>query len=104
VAVKRNVTVTAFISQIVIRTTCGMTEEKPVRERDKFMLRLPDGMREQIASEAKNNGRSMNTEIVVRLRNSLEQRDVLADLSVQVDRIEATVTEINQKIGEGRER
>src|SRR4051794_29173075 len=31
---------------------------------DKFMLRLPDGMRERIRREAKANGRSMNQEIV----------------------------------------
>ena len=31
---------------------------------DKFMLRLPDGMREQIKEIADKNGRSMNAEIV----------------------------------------
>ncbi len=30
------------------------------RESDKFMLRLPDGMRDQIAEAAKTNNRSMN--------------------------------------------
>lgn len=34
---------------------------------DKFMLRLPDGMRERIKSAAENNGRSMNSEIVATL-------------------------------------
>lgn len=34
---------------------------------DKFMLRLPDGMRERIASKAKANNRSMNAEIVATL-------------------------------------
>lgn len=38
---------------------------------DKFMLRLPDGMRDQIAAEAEKNGRSMNSEIVQRLSESL---------------------------------
>ncbi len=38
---------------------------------DKFMLRLPDGMRDQIAEVAKKNGRSMNSEIVQRLKDSL---------------------------------
>ncbi|WP_127113063.1 Arc family DNA-binding protein [Shimia sediminis] len=34
---------------------------------DKFMLRLPDGMREQIKESAAKNSRSMNAEIVVAL-------------------------------------
>jgi hypothetical protein len=37
------------------------------RDSDKFMLRLPDGMRDEIEATAKENGRSMNAEIVVRL-------------------------------------
>jgi len=38
--------------------------DKPVREHDKFMLRMPEGMREAVAERAKRNGRSMNSEIV----------------------------------------
>ena len=34
---------------------------------DKFMLRLPDGMRDAIKESAKKNNRSMNAEIVVAL-------------------------------------
>ena len=34
------------------------------RESDKFMLRLPDGMRDRIKLAAEQNGRSMNAEIV----------------------------------------
>ncbi|WP_304515489.1 Arc family DNA-binding protein [Achromobacter sp. ACM01] len=41
--------------------------EFPSASLDKFMLRLPDGMRDQIAKDAKANGRSMNAEIIARL-------------------------------------
>jgi len=34
------------------------------RESDKFMLRLPEGMRDRIKASADNNNRSMNAEIV----------------------------------------
>lgn len=34
---------------------------------DKYMLRLPDGMREQIKADALMNERSMNAEIIARL-------------------------------------
>ncbi|PPA77677.1 hypothetical protein C4E15_06630 [Achromobacter spanius] len=42
----------------------------PSANLDKFMLRLPDGMRDQIARDAKANGRSMNAEIVARLEHT----------------------------------
>lgn len=41
------------------------------RDSDKFMLRLPDGMREAIKTAADASGRSMNAEIVIRLSYTL---------------------------------
>lgn len=38
---------------------------------DKFNLRMPEGMREHLAREAKRSGHSLNTEIVTRLHVSL---------------------------------
>ncbi|WP_312946321.1 Arc family DNA-binding protein [Agrobacterium sp.] len=40
------------------------------RESDKFPLRLPDGMRDQIKDEADRNNRSMNAEIVFQLNRA----------------------------------
>lgn len=51
------------------------------RTADKFVVRLPDGMRERITEVAKENHRSMNSEIIARLQNSLEQPN---DGSVEV--------------------
>lgn len=48
----------------------------PSRGSDQFNLRLPDGMRDQIAALADANGRSMNAEIVTRLQASLDIADV----------------------------
>jgi len=45
--------------------------EFPSRQLDKFVARLPAGMREQIGAEARRNGRTMNAEIVSRLESSL---------------------------------
>jgi hypothetical protein len=50
------------------------------RESDKFMLRLPEGMRERIAQEAKANNRSMNAELVARIQDSFEARSVPPDI------------------------
>ncbi|KQQ70894.1 hypothetical protein ASF70_18780 [Rhizobium sp. Leaf321] len=38
--------------------------DEPVSEQDKFMLRLPSGMRDRIKAKADENSRSMNAEIV----------------------------------------
>lgn len=41
------------------------------RTADKFVVRLPDGMRERVAEVARTNHRSMNSEIIDRLEQSL---------------------------------
>lgn len=41
------------------------------RTADKFVVRLPDGMRERVAEVARANHRSMNSEIIDRLEQSL---------------------------------
>jgi len=43
------------------------------RTADKFVVRLPDGMRDRIAEVAKAQHRSMNSEIIARLESSLQQ-------------------------------
>lgn len=47
-------------------------QQSASRSSDKYIVRLPDGMRDQIAAAAKKNSRSMNAEIVARLLISLE--------------------------------
>jgi hypothetical protein len=58
------------------------TEDKTAvsRDSDRFIIRLPEGMREQIAASAKESGRSMNSEVVARLQASYEPPS-LASLS-----------------------
>lgn len=52
-----------------------MSEKVTSRESDKFMLRLPDGMRDSLKAEAETNKRSMNAEIVARLEESLSRNE-----------------------------
>lgn len=47
------------------------------RTADKFVVRLPDGMRERIADVAKESHRSMNSEIIARLEASLNSGEVI---------------------------
>lgn len=42
------------------------------RTADKFVLRMPDGMRERIAEIAQKNHRSMNSEIVLHLEDLID--------------------------------
>ncbi|TWD58111.1 Arc-like DNA binding dprotein [Agrobacterium vitis] len=66
----------------------------PSDKQDQYIVRFPDGMRDQLKNEAAANGRSMNAEIVARLGWSLEGN--LSDLSAEgfgalIKRLEATV-------------
>src|SRR5271166_4101048 len=47
-----------------------MSSETPVHSLEKFVLRLPDGMREKIGVAARANKRTMNAEIIQRLEAS----------------------------------
>ncbi len=46
-------------------------EPYPSETQDRFLLRMPDGMRDRLKAEAEANKRSMNAEIVARLEVSL---------------------------------
>ena len=64
------------------------------RTADKFVVRLPDGMRERIADVARNHHRSMNSEIIARLEQSLLQEGALDDdLSMRLDSPELSLHE-----------
>lgn len=45
-----------------------------IQDQDKFIVRLPSGMRDQISKDAKSNNRSMNAEIVARIANSSPEK------------------------------
>lgn len=75
-----------------------MPQDTPSRHLDQFLVRFPDGMRGAIAEAAKKNGRSMNSEIVNRLAESLagemlqpqalkELRGMLSMLLKEIDNV-----------------
>ncbi|WP_299793836.1 Arc family DNA-binding protein [Ramlibacter sp.] len=54
---------------------------------EKFIVRLPDGMRTRIAEAAAANHRTMNAEVVSRLQQSFERPSgLISDLSLDSDR------------------
>lgn len=48
------------------------------RDSDKFMLRLPEGMRERLKDLAKENNRSLNAQIVHMLQFAIEETEIAA--------------------------
>ncbi|SHL70299.1 Arc-like DNA binding domain-containing protein [Pseudomonas punonensis] len=64
------------------------------RTADKFVVRLPDGMRERIADVARQHHRSMNSEIIARLEQSMLQEGALDDeLGISLDSPELSLHE-----------
>ena len=49
------------------------------------MLRMPDGMRQQLAEIAEQNGRSLNAELVFRLQSSLAVPPDIVEACKQLD-------------------
>lgn len=60
-----------------------MATAYPSQKADKFLLRLPDGIRQQIAREAEANNRTMTKEMVLRLQKSFEPSSEALPFPVQ---------------------
>jgi hypothetical protein len=71
------------------------------RESDKFILRLPDGMRERLAEVAESQGRTMNAVVIDALAENLagaktfERR--LDDIEKAIRALTEAVSEINKR-------
>jgi hypothetical protein len=73
------------------------------RTADKFVVRLPDGMRERIAEVARNHHRSMNSEIIARLEESINTPKVEANIDPNsVTLHERRLLESFRKLGEAK--
>ena len=73
------------------------------RTADKFVVRLPNGMREQVAEVARKNHRSMNSEIIDRLEQSLlnnqfEPAQQMLDGALNAEELKAELTRAYQVI------
>ncbi|ENP0422077.1 Arc family DNA-binding protein [Edwardsiella piscicida] len=63
-----------------------MSEKFPSQLQDKFTVRFPGGLRDAIAERAKQNGRSMNSEIIAALDAWLggDRRDALSQENIEL--------------------
>lgn len=66
------------------------------RTADKFVVRLPEGMRDRIAEVARQHHRSMNSEIVARLEQSLAQESRVEEkpLELSLEGAELSMNEL----------
>lgn len=72
-------------------------KKSTVQPQDKYVLRLPDGMRERIRAAAEENNRSMNAEILARLEETFDGSEELWD---EVNRIAEAVEAIQRDVSE----
>lgn len=80
-------------------------KETLAKDLDKFVLRLPEGLREKLKTIADRNGRSMNAEIVARLERSIDFEDeygsleaVMIDVWKDIDDLKAHVDELRRHV------
>ncbi len=83
-----------------------MAEDQNRTLQDKFMLRLPDGMRDRIRQAAESNNRSMNAEIISLLEWALDHDDqaapadpspvMLKDILAEIAGLRAELVEVRQ--------
>ena len=66
----------------------------PSTEADKFIVRLPEGMRSRIAENAKASNRSMNAEVVEMLQQAIEARDQAPVLSIYTHTLAAEIADL----------
>ncbi|MFC3076351.1 Arc family DNA-binding protein [Shinella pollutisoli] len=69
---------------------------------DQFQLRLPSGLRERIKSRAEAHGRSMNTEIVVCLEQSLSGEGLSEEAQETIRRLREDISRLegmNEALG-----
>jgi predicted DNA-binding protein len=78
----------------------GLIQATTSRESDKFILRLPDGMRERLAEVAVSQGRTMNAVVIGALAEYLADAK---SLESQLAGIEKAILALTDKVAEQNE-
>ena len=76
--------------------TKQIKQKRPGRGSDQFIVRLPPGMRDEIAHRAEEHGRSMNAEVIARLGASFEEVLSWEGMVVVSKRMEAAASAFEQ--------
>lgn len=67
------------------------------RTADKFVLRMPEGLRSRIETLACEHRRSMNAEMIVRLERSFVVTDVVAEQALLIRQLSARIHELERQ-------
>jgi len=62
-------------NRLALKSGTGVKKKASSRDADKFVARLPEGMRDRLQARSDHDGQSMNSVLVEALRNHLEKRD-----------------------------
>lgn len=73
-------------------------KEPLVKDQDKFVLRLPDGMRDRLKRLASENGRSLNAQIIHMLEYAIDDMDVSAHVYGNPDKALTTAVFLRTEI------
>ena len=78
-----------------------MTNQTPVREYEKMLIRLPPGMRDALAAVAKANSRSVNAEVLAMLAQGIVDhksppKDAIEELGRRVEEMREMVRIIRE--------
>ena len=68
--------------------------DEPRQPQDKYILRLPDGMRERLKKEAEQNKRSLNAEIIARIEASFSLLPKLESVVEREDTLRTSIEEL----------
>lgn len=74
------------------------TNDSPSRTADKFVLRMPNGMRSRIETLAVENHRSMNGEMINRLERSFISTDLVAQQQLLIQQLSTRIQELEVQV------
>ncbi|AVX04244.1 hypothetical protein MXMO3_01718 [Maritalea myrionectae] len=72
-------------------------KKNPVAEWDKFMLRMPPGMRDKLKKVANENSNSLNSEIIARLEQSFNLHPTEKSFDAAFTRMEKATIEMEER-------
>lgn len=83
-----------------------MSGEKPIREMDTILVRVPDGMKKRVVERARANGRSISAEVLGILENAMEESGSarMRELEQIIKTITAEQDALNNRLHDLRER
>ena len=86
------------VNQLQGNTAEAITNRYDSRTADKFVLRMPNGMRSRIEALASERHRSMNSEITIRLERAFVDTDLVARQSLLIQQLSARIQELEQTV------